>query len=54
MVVGAVTYHALPDGTKAELLGGVQVKGKEVPIEAYIVAELPPDGGERADPEGES
>jgi adenylate cyclase len=54
VVVGAGTYHALPDGTKAELLGGVQVKGKEVPIEAYIVAELPPDGGERADPEGES
>ena len=54
VVVGAGTYHALPDGTKVELLGGVQVKGKEVPIEAYIVAELPPDGGERADPEGES
>jgi len=49
VVVGAGTYHALPDGTKVEPLGGVQVKGKKVPIEAYIVVELPPGGSERAE-----
>ena len=44
VVIGAQTYHALPDGTKVESLGGVQVKGKEAQIEAYVVTELPPDG----------
>ncbi len=44
VVIGAQTYRALPDGTKVESLGGVPVKGKEAPIEAYVVAELPLDG----------
>jgi adenylate cyclase len=43
VVVGPQTYSALPDGTMVEPLGGVQVKGKEAPIEAYVVVELPPD-----------
>jgi adenylate cyclase len=47
VVIGAETYHDLPDGTKVEPLGSVQVKGKEAPIEAYVVVELPPDGSER-------
>jgi adenylate cyclase len=47
VVVGAETYRALPDGTKVEPLGGVRVKGKEAPIEAYVVVELPPDGSVR-------
>jgi adenylate cyclase len=42
VVVGAETYRALPYGTKAEPLGGVLVKGKEAPVEAYVVVELPP------------
>jgi hypothetical protein len=25
-------------------LGGIQVKGKEAPVAAYVVVELPPDG----------
>lgn len=45
VVVGAGTYHALPDGTRVEPLGGVRIKGKETPVEAYILVELPP--GER-------
>ena len=47
VVVGARTYRTLPDGTRAEPLGGVRVKGKEAPIEAYVVIELPPDENER-------
>jgi class 3 adenylate cyclase len=46
VVIGAETYRALPDGTKVEPLGGVQVKGKEAPVEAYIVVELSPDESE--------
>jgi adenylate cyclase len=44
VVIGVQTYRTLPNGTKVESLGGVRVKGKEAPIEAYVVAELPPDG----------
>ena len=47
VVIGAETYRALPEGTKVEPLGGVQVKGKEAPIEAYVLVELPPDGSDR-------
>jgi adenylate cyclase len=43
VVIGAQTYRDLPDGTLVEPLGGVQVKGKEAPVEAYVVVELPPD-----------
>ena len=41
VVVGGATYRALPDGTKVEPLGGVRVKGKEAPVEAYLVLDLP-------------
>jgi adenylate cyclase len=44
VVIGAGTYRALPDGARVEPLGGVRIKGKEAPIEAYVVVELPPDG----------
>jgi adenylate cyclase len=47
VVIGAKTYQALPDGTRVRPLGSFQVKGKEAPIEAYIVIGLPPDGSER-------
>jgi adenylate cyclase len=46
VVVGAETYSALPDGTRVQLLGYVRVKGKQVPIEAYVVFELPPYGAQ--------
>jgi adenylate cyclase len=54
VVIGAETYSALPEGTKVEPLGGVQVKGKEARIEVYVVVELPP-GGRKHDerPQGE-
>jgi adenylate cyclase len=41
VVVGSQTYRSLPDGTEVEPLGGVQVKGKEAPVEAYVVLGLP-------------
>jgi adenylate cyclase len=44
VVVGAGTYERLPDGTVAERLPTLQVKGKEAPVEAYVVRAL---GGER-------
>jgi adenylate cyclase len=44
VMIGAETYRALPDGTLVEPLGGIQVKGKEAPVEAYVVVELPPHG----------
>ena len=41
VVVGPDTYAALPDGTQVEPLGGVRVKGKAAPVEAYAVVSLP-------------
>ncbi len=46
VVIGGDTFRALPDGTEVEPLGGVQVKGKEAPVEAYVVRALPPAGGD--------
>ena len=60
VVIGAETYHSFPDGTKVEPLHGVRVKGKEAPIEAYVIIELPPEGSgrderlQREDPEAGS
>jgi adenylate cyclase len=59
VVIGAETYRRLPDGTRVEPLGGVQVKGRGAPVEAYVVLDLPTgeDGGgerlqrENAEPE---
>jgi class 3 adenylate cyclase len=44
VVVGPETFRALPEGTRVRPLGGVQVKGKEAPVEAYVVLELPAGG----------
>lgn len=48
VVIGIRTYRALPKGAKVESLGVVQVRGKEAPVEAYVVAQLPPNGSERS------
>jgi class 3 adenylate cyclase len=48
VVVGGETYRALPDGSEVEPLGGLQVKGKEDAVEAYVVRALPA-GGDRGD-----
>jgi adenylate cyclase len=50
VVIGAETYEGLPDGTQVEPLENVQVKGKEGPVEAYVVVALPADGHLRDDP----
>ena len=50
VVIGAETYEALPDGTKVEPLGDVQVKGKGAPVEAYVVVALPARGDRRDKP----
>ena len=42
VVIGARTYAALPDGTAVDPLGGLRVKGKDAPVEAYVVVSLPP------------
>lgn len=52
VVVGSATYRELPDGTGVRPLGGIGIKGKEAPVEAYVVLRLPGDelaGGERPD-----
>ncbi len=36
--------RGLPDGTAVDPLGGLRVKGKEAPVEAYVVVSLPPEG----------
>jgi adenylate cyclase len=41
VVVGAETYGALPDGTVAERLPQLTVKGKQAPVEAYVVRSVP-------------
>ncbi len=43
VVIGASTFDGLPDGTTAEPLGGLRVKGKEAAVEAYVVVALPPE-----------
>ncbi len=42
VVIGAMTYAGLPDGTAVDPLGELPVKGKDAPVEAYVVVELPP------------
>ncbi len=44
VVIGAATYAGLPDGTAVDPLGGLRVKGKDAPVEAYVVVALPPRG----------
>ena len=41
-MIGATTYDGLPEGTRVEPLAGLQVKGKDAPVEAYVVVALPP------------
>jgi adenylate cyclase len=50
VVIGGATYSRLPDGTQVEALSARRVKGKETPVEAYVVLALPAggdEGGER-------
>jgi adenylate cyclase len=50
VVIGAETYRRLPDGARVKPLGGLQLRGREAPVEAYVVLDLPTgeqNGGER-------
>jgi adenylate cyclase len=41
VMIGAETYRQLPDGAVVEAMSGVVVKGKQAPLEAYILHTLP-------------
>jgi hypothetical protein len=41
VLIGAGTYERLPDGAVVEAMPAVMVKGKEAPLEAYVLRELP-------------
>jgi class 3 adenylate cyclase len=47
VVIGAETYRRLPDGTAVEALSALRVKGKEAPVEAYVLLSLPAGGDEQ-------
>jgi class 3 adenylate cyclase len=41
VLIGAETYRRLPDGAVVEAMPGLRVKGKESPVDAYILRDLP-------------
>jgi class 3 adenylate cyclase len=41
VLIGAETYRRLPDGAVAEHVSGLWVKGKDNPIDAYLLRSLP-------------
>jgi class 3 adenylate cyclase len=41
ILIGAETYGQLPDGTVVEERAGLQVKGKEGLLDAYVLLALP-------------
>ncbi len=41
VLIGKQTYDSLPDGTVARLISGLLVKGKDSPIDAFVLQELP-------------
>ena len=41
VLIGDETFRRLPDGTVAEWQGGLRVKGKDEPIDAYLLLALP-------------
>jgi class 3 adenylate cyclase len=41
VMIGDETYRRLPRGTVAEWQGGLRVKGKEEPVDAYLLLALP-------------
>jgi len=41
VLIGAETYRQLPDGAVVEAIGGLQVKGKAQPLDAYLLHSLP-------------
>ena len=47
VVIGGETYRRLPEGTLVEPVPRLQVKGKEAPVEAYVLRGLPQPVGVR-------
>jgi adenylate cyclase len=41
VLIGAETYEQLPDGAVAEARSGLQVKGKDEPVDAYVLHACP-------------
>jgi adenylate cyclase len=41
VLIGAGTYDRLPDGAVVEAVSGLRVKGKEEPLDAFVLRELP-------------
>jgi class 3 adenylate cyclase len=41
VLIGAGTYEQLPDGAVVEARAGLQVKGKDEAVDAYVLHELP-------------
>ena len=41
VLVGAETYRRLPDGTLAEAMPGLRVKGKDAAVDAFVLLALP-------------
>jgi adenylate cyclase len=41
VLIGERTYELLPDGTAVESVPGVRVKGKEAPLDAFLLLALP-------------
>ena len=40
-ISGAATYRRLPDGTVAEAMPGLRVKGKDTAVDAFVLHALP-------------
>jgi class 3 adenylate cyclase len=41
VLIGADTYRRLPDGADVEAMPGLHVKGKELPVDAYVLRRAP-------------
>jgi class 3 adenylate cyclase len=41
VLIGAETYRRLPDGADVEAMPGLRVKGKQTPVDAYVLRGLP-------------
>ena len=42
VLIGAGTYERLPDGVVVEAMPGLRVKGKEAPLDAFVLRAMPP------------
>ena len=44
VLIGGETYRRLPEGTAVEAVPGLRLKGKEAPVDAYLLRSLPAAG----------